>query len=230
MNLAPVLDVAPPGFDSIMAQRIFARDPDRVTELGCAVIRTLQEEGVMAVGKHFPGIGRTSIDSHHELPFFDDELASLEAFDLIPFEAAIEASVAGMMLSHIFYRRLDPDWPASLSSAIAKTLLRDKMGYRGVVMTDDLDMGAIQGNYPLEDCIARILAADIDMLLICHRSPKQERAFALLLEMIRQNEGLYTRAAVSAKRILLMKQRFLKPPAGPQGDRGGNRMKDPGGG
>jgi beta-N-acetylhexosaminidase len=211
MNLAPVLDVAPPGFDSIMAQRIFARDPARVAEMGCTVIRSLQDCGVMAVGKHFPGIGRTRVDSHHELPFFEEDLASLDAFDLLPFRAAIEASVAGIMLSHIFYRKLDARWPASLSRFIACTMLREKMGYIGVVMTDDLDMGAIRDNYSLGTCIDRILAADIDMVLICHRSPKQEKAFALLQERIREDVMLHSRAVESAHRILALKESYLPP-------------------
>ena len=101
MNLAPVVDVAPAGFDSVMRGRMFGADPERAGALGAAVIGGLQSRGVMAVAKHFPGIGRTTLDSHQELPVFDQDSESLETFDLIPFRRAIEAGVAAVMLSHI---------------------------------------------------------------------------------------------------------------------------------
>ena len=108
MNMAPVLDVAPLEMESIMAQRAFGHDPQWVAEMGAAVIDHLQSSGIMAVAKHFPGIGRTILDSHIDLPHLDADFAEIEAIDLPPFAAAIRHKVAGFMLSHILYPRLDP--------------------------------------------------------------------------------------------------------------------------
>jgi beta-N-acetylhexosaminidase len=127
MNLAPVMDVAPKEIDSIMAGRSFGHDPAWVSKLGVTVISHLQRNKIMAVAKHFPGIGRTVFDSHIDLPIFDGDLSELESCDLVPFEAGIRSGVAGIMLSHIIYRKIDPQWPASLSQRVAGKLLRERM-------------------------------------------------------------------------------------------------------
>ncbi|MBT8372779.1 MAG: beta-N-acetylhexosaminidase, partial [Deltaproteobacteria bacterium] len=139
MNMAPVLDIAPKDIDSIMVSRSFGSDPAWVSQMGVKVVEHLQQSEIMAVAKHFPGIGRTTLDSHADLPAIDDDLTVLEQLDLIPFKACIQHGVSSVMLSHIFYSKLDRQWPASLSIRIAKDLLRKQMGFDGLVMTDDLD-------------------------------------------------------------------------------------------
>ena len=171
MDIAPVMDVAPDGVESIMAGRVFGGDPQWVAEMGVAVIENLQQRGVMAVAKHFPGIGRTVLDSHQALPDLDVDLQALIDFDLIPFKAAIAGNSAGIMLSHIRYTRIDPIWPASLSPAVTAGLLRRQLSYEGVVMTDDLDMGAIKPMFEIETAIGQILKSDVDIALICHKGP-----------------------------------------------------------
>jgi beta-N-acetylhexosaminidase len=213
MNFAPVLDVAPREIESIMAGRSFGSDPEWVAMMGETVIRRLQEKGIMAVAKHFPGIGRTVLDSHLDLPVLEVGLSDLETFDLPPFRRAIESDVAGIMLSHIHYPRIDPHWPASLSSLIAGDLLRKKLNYGGVVMTDDLDMGAIVKHFGFEGAIAQVMAADIDLILICHRSDKIETGFNFILEQSTGSERETHRARVSVERILKLKQKFLSPMA-----------------
>lgn len=209
MNLAPVMDVAPKDIDSVMADRAFGHDPVRVAELGNVVIEHLQSENIMAVAKHFPGIGRTVLDSHFELPDLDIDMAAMQAFDLIPFKAAIAHDVAGIMLSHIRYKGIDPDWPASLSEIIADDLLRGQMGYGGVVMTDDLDMGAIQQHYGLKTAIGRILSAGIDMALICHAGPDIENAFKEILDVQRRSQTMRAKGMKSLERIMKLKSRYL---------------------
>ena len=114
MNMAPVLDVAFDGTKSIMKKRAFGYDPEWVSKLGVAVIEHLQRNGIMAVAKHFPGIGRTILDSHIEMPTLDVDLKTLKSSDLLPFTEAIKHDVAGIMLSHILYNKIDNKWPASL--------------------------------------------------------------------------------------------------------------------
>lgn len=176
MNLAPVLDIVPDGFDGIMAQRSFGGDPAWVAKLGTVVIETLQQNGVMAVAKHFPGIGRTILDSHLDLPDLNVDIADLEGFDLIPFQAAIAHQVAGIMLSHIRYTAVDPVYPAGFSPEITRLLLRGRMGYEGLVMTDDLDMGAVTRHFDIHAVVDQLLRCEVDIVLICHKGPNIETA------------------------------------------------------
>ena len=209
MNMAPVLDVAPQDIDSIMAKRAFSGDPDRVSRLGVTVIEHLQKHRIMAVAKHFPGIGRTTLDSHLDLPVLADDLAAIEKFDLIPFAAGIRQGVSGVMLSHIYYPRLDEQWPASLSANIANDLLRGRLGYEGLVMTDDLDMGAITNHYDIKISIQQILAADIDLALICHKGPNIEIAFEQILKETTDSAEMKARGIKSVERIMGCKEKYL---------------------
>ncbi|MDX9964679.1 beta-N-acetylhexosaminidase [Desulfobacter postgatei] len=207
MNMAPVMDVAPPDVDSIMKDRVFAGGANRVSRLGTAVIQGLQKGGVMAVAKHFPGIGRTLKDSHFFLPELNAELSDLKQTDLLPFEAAKKAQVSGIMLSHILYPKLDPDWQASLSKTIAYDLLRQDMKYQGLVMTDDLDMKAI--THDMDTCIHRIMIAQIDMALVCHAGPNITEAREAMMRYLEKDGELFESGCACVKRILAAKERFL---------------------
>jgi beta-N-acetylhexosaminidase len=209
MNLAPVLDAAPEGFESIMARRAFGSDPRQVARLGQAVIAGLQAGGIMAVAKHFPGIGRTRLDSHFDLPRLDADRSSLEAYDLIPFQAAIGEPVAGIMLSHILYPRLDPQWPASLSPVIAHDLLRQRMGFAGLILTDDLEMGAIARHFGFDAAIRQVLRAQIDVVLICRSEKKLRRAHAVMARKVGTSEKRRAAAEAASARILAMKSHYL---------------------
>ncbi len=210
MNLAPVLDVAPHGLKSVMADRVFGEDPELVANLGKAVIETLQNNGIPATAKHFPGIGRTTSDSHVELPYLDVESQVLDSTGLVPFRAAIGGGVEAVMLSHVVYRDLDQQWPASLSTVIARDLLRKDMGFEGLTMTDDLDMGAIDKHFDVETTLRRISDAEIDIALICHDRLKMEKAHRALLKAVRESEDARSKATASVRRILHMKRKYLK--------------------
>ena len=209
MNMAPVMDAAPEGLDSVNAKRIFGHDPAYVAEMGCTVIRHFQKNGLMAVAKHFPGIGRTVLDSHYELPTLDSPLAEMEAYDLIPFRAAIENQAAGMMLSHIRYSGIDSDWPASLSKKIAGDLLREQLGYNGLVITDDLDMGAIAKHYDINTIIQQLMGANVDIALICHPGPNIEAARDQIVQSMRDDAGLYAEGLASVARMAELKNQFI---------------------
>ncbi len=210
MNMAPVMDVAFADVDSIMAGRSFGDDPDWTARMGAVVIDQLQKNGIMAVAKHFPGIGRTTLDSHLGRPHLDTVPEKLMRADMVPFTAAIHHDVAGIMLSHIVYERIDANWPASLSPPIAADLLRKKLGYNGVVLTDDLDMGAVKKYYPIETVVKQIMVADIDQALICHRSPDIEAAVERMTSILRDTPGMRKRAQASVKRILALKASYLE--------------------
>ena len=207
MNFAPVLDVVPEGIDSIMKDRAFSGPPERVSLLGTEMIGTFQENGIMAVAKHFPGIGRTVKDSHFFLPELESDLDTLTSSDLLPFGAAKENNVAGIMLSHILYTSLDKTWPASLSYNIAWELLRERMQYKGLVMTDDLDMKAIEKG--IETCMSRILYCGIDMALICHKGPNIDKAFEIVQRLLGEDESLKASHQKSVERILSYKRHYI---------------------
>jgi len=207
MNMAPVMDVAPVGGGSIMQERAFKGDADVVSKLGTCVIKTLQDKKIMAVAKHFPGIGRTKKDSHFFLPRLDIDLDTLRSSDMKPFEAARDADVSGIMLSHIFYPQLDDTWPASLSPYIAGELLREQLGYGGLVLTDDLDMKAIQ--HDMKTCIRQVMAARIDLALICHKGPNIEIAWEEICHLLDSNPQLFALGKASMDRILGVKKKYL---------------------
>ncbi len=207
MNFAPVLDIVPGSVDSIMKERVFKGDAKRVSSLGMEVILGLQKKGIMAVAKHFPGIGRTVKDSHFHLPVLDIELKTLEQSDILPFKDAIDSNVSGIMLSHVSYPKLDNKWQASLSPFIANDLLRNQMGYEGLVMTDDLDMKAIE--HDMKTSIRQILKSGIDIALICHKGPDIDIAYNEITKQINQNENLYQACNISLQRILKYKKKYL---------------------
>jgi len=209
MNLAPVMDVVPEAVNGIMAGRSFGHDPDWVSTMGVTVINCLQHNDIMAVAKHFPGIGRTLEDSHIDLPICDADLTDIKNCDLRPFEAGIDNAVAGLMLSHIIYTQIDPQWPASLSPAIAQKLLRKRLGFAGISMTDDLDMGAIVKHYAIRTAIRQVLVAGIDMALICHKGPNIEFAYKEILHTIKNSEELRASGIESVSRIMNLKKKYL---------------------
>jgi beta-N-acetylhexosaminidase len=191
-----------------MADRVFGQEPELVADLGRAVIEALQENGVAATAKHFPGIGRATVDPHIDLPFLDTGHHVLDSTDLVPFRAAIQSGVEAVMLSHVVYRDLDPAWPAGLSTVIAKDLLRGTLGFEGITITDDLDMGAIDTHFDLDTFVTRISDAEIDIALICHDRAKIEGAYGALLKAVRASDDQRTKAVASVQRILNLKKSY----------------------
>ena len=165
-DLAPVLDVTGAGRDGVIGDRSFGADPATVSRTAVAWRRGLAAGGVAAVGKHFPGHGATTVDSHRLLPVVGASMARLHDHDLAPFRAAIRAGLDAVMVAHLVVRAVDPRTPATLSPAVVGGLLRDRMGFDGLVVSDALEMGAIAGTLPLPVAAERALAAGIDQLTL----------------------------------------------------------------
>ena len=180
ITFAPVLDVNTCASNPVIGDRAFGTDARTCAEFGVAWIRGLQSAGVLACGKHFPGHGDTTKDSHFELPVVDQTRQRLEEVELVPFRAAAAEGVAAIMTAHVVYPALDPDRPATLSRA-ACTELRDAIGFRGVLVSDDLEMSAIATRWSVEDAAVQAIAAGCDALLICWSEEKQERALGALV-------------------------------------------------
>ncbi len=210
MNLAPVLDVNLRGAEGLMASRCLGTDPETVTRLGSLYIRELQKGGIMAAAKHFPGIGDIVLDPHHDLPVQDKDLAGLEAAELVPFRTAVALPVSAVMLTHTLYPALDPKWPASLSRSIITGLLRENLGYQGLVITDDLEMGAIGKHFEIEEAVLTAFQGGADILLICHEPEKIERAYACLLKALKRGTIPARFLEISLQRILALKNNYLQ--------------------
>jgi beta-N-acetylhexosaminidase len=177
LDFAPVVDVDTNPQNPVIGDRAFSREPARVAEMGAALVRGLQGAGVAACAKHFPGHGDTAQDSHLELPRLPHGLERLRAVELPPFHAAVEAGVACVMTAHVVFEAVDADFPATLSPR-ALAVLREELGYPGVIVSDDLEMKAVAGRWSTEDAAQRAVEAGCDLLLACKTPEVVERAAA----------------------------------------------------
>lgn len=210
LNFAPVLDVHSNPDNPVIGDRSLSSDPKQVAALGWAIIEGLREGGVIPCGKHFPGHGDTAQDSHLELPVVKKERALLESGELPPFVHACRNQVESLMTAHVLYPSLDSAFPATLSEKIIGKLLREELGYQGVVFADDLEMKAISKNYPLADSVPRAVHAGIDVLLFCHQQEKAVEAFEFLYREAEREPKLKKRVEESYDRIRKLKQQHLK--------------------
>jgi beta-N-acetylhexosaminidase len=183
-NLSPVLDVDSNPANPVIGARSFSSDPTVVGRLGAAMISALQAGGVAACGKHFPGHGDTSIDSHFDLPSVPHDRQRLNTIELPPFIDAIRAGVASIMVGHLVVEAIDPSMPALMSRRLVNDLLRNELGYRGVVTTDDLEMKAIADRFPIGEVVVRSVQAGIDLCMICHTPELQTEALDALAQAI----------------------------------------------
>ena len=212
-NLAPVLDVHGVG-GGVMARRSLGPDPQRVAELGAAFIQALQDQGCLACAKHFPGLGRTTQDTHALRPRVELSRDELEAMELVPFRRAARAGVAGIMVSHAVFPALDENRPASLSAPVIQGLLRDEMGFQGLVLSDDLEMGALAAEMEADQAAVEAYQAGCDLLLVCHRPELALSALDRLEEMAGSGELSRQRIQATARRLQQVKSKLppLPPP------------------
>lgn len=167
LDFAPVLDVCTNPRNQVIGDRAFATEPERASRLALAFARGLQDAGVLACGKHFPGHGASRGDSHFVLPRVARSRRALAAVDLVPFVRWIRAGFPALMTSHVVYPAYDSRRPATLSPRISRELLRGELGYRGVLFSDDLEMQAAAGRHPPGRLAVRALEAGCDVLLVC---------------------------------------------------------------
>src|SRR6266851_5202830 len=168
MDLAPVVDVNTNPLNPVIGVRSFGSDVSLVSDFGVQTIQGLQSAGVSAVGKHFPGHGDTDVDSHRDLPVVAHSLERLESLEFLPFKAAIQAGVDGIMTAHLYLPAIEPqqDLPATLSRTVLTGVLREQLGYQGLILTDALDMDAIKKDRPAAEAAVQAFEAGADLLLI----------------------------------------------------------------
>jgi beta-N-acetylhexosaminidase len=207
LTYAPVVDVNINPDNPIINVRSFGEDPEQVSRLAAAFIRGCQENGFLATAKHFPGHGDTNMDSHSELPTVTGDAERLERVELFPFRKAVEAGVSVIMTAHIHLPALDPapDMPATLSPRILSDLLRHEMGFKGLLVTDAMDMGGVTTLYSPEEAAVKAVQAGVDMIL---KSPEQEAVIDALIQAAKKGEIRAARIDESVRRILEAKARL----------------------
>jgi len=203
MNFAPVIDIYSNSDNTLMETRSFGNNPDIVSNMGIEVARGLIEEQIIPVYKHFPGHGDTSVDSHYDLPILNKTYDELLDFELIPFIKAIENDAKAIMVGHIATPKITNDnTPASLSKIMITDILRERLGFDGIVITDALNMASLTKNYTQKEIIIKAINAGANMLLMPGSS---KQTISIIKEAIEQKEIEEKLITNSAKKILELK-------------------------
>lgn len=218
LDFAPSLDIWSNPENTVIGDRAFGVEWESVSAFGFHAVQAMEEAGnVIPVVKHFPGHGDTSVDSHVDLPVVDKTLDELWQSELVPFDMAISGAYWGeqkmdpapaVMVAHILMTQIDPDLPASLSPAVVTGLLRQEMGYEGVVCTDDLIMAAISDTYGMGEAAVLAVEAGCDLLLVCHEADNLTAAREALLAAVDSGRISMERLDQSVYRILSLKGEY----------------------
>jgi len=202
LNFAPVLDLYADGDHTIIGDRSLGSDSSIVGQFGTSYLKGAKDAGIIPVVKHFPGHGLTRVDSHFELPVVAAAEEYLINNDLVPFQMAIESGVDMVMTAHVLYKEIDPVYPATLSRAILTGLLRERMGFKGVIISDQITMGALANNFSIREIIKNCLLAGVDLIL-CENSYDT-------IELIEIAEDLYERGEIPEEEIDQGVRRIVK--------------------
>jgi beta-N-acetylhexosaminidase len=213
LDYAPVLDIHTNPRNPVIGDRALADSAELVGRLGAAIVRGLQDDGVAACGKHFPGHGDTSVDSHLDLPLVEHPPDRIRRVECLPFRDAIDAGVAFIMTAHVLVPALDEERPATLSPKIVQAILRDELDFGGVILSDDLEMKAIARSSAVPEAAVQAIAAGCDGVLICSGDADVQAAtLEALVHAVEDGRISFTRMEDALKRLRLAKERFLAAP------------------
>lgn len=210
MNYAPVLDIFSNPKNTVIGDRAFGSDVETVSTMGIATMKGIEEEGIISVIKHFPGHGDTSVDSHYGLPIVYKTLEELENFELIPFKKAIKEGCKAIMVSHILLDKIDKQNPSSMSETVITDILREQLGFDGVVITDDMEMGAITENFTVEDACVQSIIAGCDIVLIGSGNESIYNTIQAIKDSILNGKITEERINESVVRIIKLKNEYFK--------------------
>lgn len=209
MNYAPVLDINSNPNNKVIGNRSFGNNVEVVSRLGIQTMKGLMDSNTISVVKHFPGHGDTSIDSHISLPVVEKDLEKLNSFEFIPFKKAIENGVDAIMVSHILLTQIDNNNPATMSKAVVSDILRGDLGFNGVIITDDMTMGAITQNYSIENAAINSINAGTDIILVCHQYKNIKSTIEAIKKAVNVNKTISEeRINESVYRILKLKEKY----------------------
>ena len=208
MDFAPVLDVNSNPANPVIGDRAFSDDPEWVARLGEAFVRAFNDKGVLPVGKHFPGHGDTSLDSHLDLPYVKRSAQSLEKIELHPFGRLFKKGLDAIMTAHVIYPAWDDKYPATFSEVILGNILRKKLGFEGIIISDDLEMKAIDDHFPFESIPAQGIRAGLDVFLVCHDTDKVRTLHELMVQGVDRGDISEEAVQQSSNRIAKIKSRI----------------------
>lgn len=207
VDFAPVLDLAFEASRKVMSSRAFSTDPKAVTIYAREFLAGLKSAGVIGAGKHFPGLGEGNLDSHHDLPVINKPFVHLWEEDLAPYRL-MKGELPMVLVNHANYPAITRDrLPASLSKYWITDVLRRKIGYRGLVVSDDLEMGGVLAAAPIDEAATRFIAAGGDLCLICHQQALIEQAYETMLRKAERDARFRRRVIESARRVAAFKKK-----------------------
>jgi beta-N-acetylhexosaminidase len=207
VDFAPVLDLAFEASRKVMSSRAFSTDPKAVALYACEFLAGLESAGVIGAGKHFPGLGEGNLDSHHDLPVIKKTFAKLWEEDLAPYRL-MKRELPMVLVNHANYPAITREpLPASLSKYWIIDILRKKIGYRGLIVSDDLEMGGVLKAAPIDDAATRFIAAGGDLCLICHEQAGIEQAYETMLRKTDRDARFRRRVIESAQRVAAFKKK-----------------------
>ncbi len=209
LDFAPDADVDSNPRNPIIGDRAFSSDPRTTAAHVAAFVGGMQGAGCIACAKHFPGHGDTATDSHLELPVVEKDPPDIDEVEIPPFRSALEAGVATVMTAHVLYPTLDETYPATMSPAILDGLLRRKLRFPGVIISDDLEMKAVRGKWPLEEQLSRASSATVDVFLACKDLGLVVDAWETLIRLQEQDKRQEDAAIDGVRRWHALRQRFL---------------------
>lgn len=206
LNYAPVLDVNNNPLNPVIGVRSFGESPEAAAEFGAAAVRGYQDAGVAATAKHFPGHGDTDVDSHLDLPTVPHDRARMDKVELVPFKRAFAEGVDAVMSAHIYFPALEKEkLPVTLSPSVLTGLLREELGFEGIITTDCMEMNAIAEHYGVAEASVLAVLAGADQILVSHRSDRQGAALAALEAAVHEGRIAEARIDDSVRRLLRMK-------------------------
>jgi beta-N-acetylhexosaminidase len=207
VDFAPVLDLAFPASRPVMSSRAFSTDPKAVVRYAREFLAGLRSAGIIGAGKHFPGLGEGNLDSHHDLPVIKKSFNRLWAEDLVPY-CTMKRELPMVLVNHGNYPAVTRDrLPASLSKQWITDVLRRRIGYRGLVVSDDLEMGGVLKAAPIEEAAVEFVRAGGDLCLICHQQEYVERAYEKLVRTAERDLRFRRRLLESVKRVEVFKRK-----------------------
>lgn len=221
MVFAPVLDVNSNPDNPVIGDRSFGNSAEQVGKLGVAAMKGIHETGVVPVVKHFPGHGDTSVDSHFGLPVVDHGMERLNKLELVPFKEAIDNGADVVMVSHLLMSKIDPDTPASYSKPVITGILREQLGFKGVVITDDMTMEAVTGKIEIGEAAIRSVLAGTNIVLVGHDYDKEEAIIKSLIQAVKSKRITEDVLDERVLPILRLKQKYNmndQPVTGPDVD------------
>ena len=208
MDFAPVLDVNSNPNNTVIGDRSFSNDKDKVASLGASEINGFKDSNIISVAKHFPGHGDTATDSHYALPIINKTLDELKSVEFVPFKKSIEEKVPAIMVSHILMPQIDANNPASMSKTIITDILRKDLKFDGLIVTDDMTMGAVTNDLDITTACINAINAGADLLLVCHGYDNEINVINAIKDSINNEIISIDTINKSVYRILSLKENY----------------------